>query len=181
MTTYTGKNKTLLAYEAQTDYAEDSGLSNEQKEKLLEIVNKYKFIAGNYSSTMIQGVGHAYCDSGILSDGWAVEDVEILSEYLRDTVASTVNKKNKYGVEDETSVFYETDIVHTVGDDIIEMHTDGKRKAMWDTLYIGEVNAMLGSDAAILESSENALGYAWFLEAYLEAEEEKKSNKNGKK
>ena len=180
MTTYTGKNKTLLAYEATSDYAE-SNLSNEQKEKLLEIVNKYKFIDGNYSSTMIQGVGHAYCDSGILSDGWAVEDVNILSEYLRDKVASTVGSKNKYGVEDETSVFYETDIVHTVGDDIIEMHTDGKRKGMWNPLYISEVNAMLGDDAAILESSEDALGYAWFLEAYMEDEHIKKSNKNGKK
>jgi len=170
MTTYTGKNKTLLAYEASTDddYYTESGLSNTQKEKLLEIVNKYKFIAGNYSSTMIQGVGHAYCDSGILSDGWAVEDVEILNEYLRETVASTVGSKNKYGVEDETSVFYETDIVNCVGDSIIEMHTDGKRKAMWDTLYIDEVNTMLGSDAEILDKSENALGYAWFLEAWME-------------
>jgi len=96
---------------------------------------------------------------------------------LRDNVASTVGKKNKHGIVDETSVFYETDIVHTVGDDIIAMHTDGKRKAMWDTLYIGEVNAMLGDDAAILESSENALGYAWFLEAYMEDEH----IKNGKK
>jgi len=100
---------------------------------------------------------------------------------LRDKVASTVGSKNKYDIEDETSVFYETDIVHTVGDDIIEMHTDGKRKGMWDTLYIGEVNAMLGDDAAILESSEDALGYAWFLEAYMEDEHIKKSNKNEKK
>lgn len=168
---YTGKNTTLLKYEAQADGYE-TNLTNTQKEKLLAIIYKYKNIAGNYSSTMIQGVGHAYCDSGILSDGWAVEDVEILSEYLRDTVASTVGSKNKYGVEDETSVFYETDVVNCVGDDLIEMHTDGKRKAMWDTLYIGEVNAMLGSDAEILDKSEDALGYAWFLEAYILHEED---------
>ena len=173
MTTYTGTNTTLLAYEAQTDYAEDSGLTNTQKEQLLEIVNKYKFIDGNYSSTMIQGVGHAYCDSGILSDGWAVEDVEILSEYLRDKVKSTVGTKNEYGCDAEESVFYETDIVHTVGDDIIEMHTNGKRTGMWDTLYIGEVNDMLGSDENILKLSEDALGYAWYLEAYMEAVEKK--------
>ena len=170
MTTYTGKNKTLLAYEATTDAAAaDSGLTNTQKEQLLEIINKYKFIAGNYSSTMIQGVGHAYCDSGILSDGWAVEDVEILSEYLRDNVASTVGKKNKHGIVDETSVFYETDIVNCVGDSIIEMHTDGKRKARWDTMYIDEVHAMLGKQQAD-DALENALGYAWFLEAYMEEE-----------
>jgi hypothetical protein len=174
---YTGKNKTILNFEAQegvdwnNDYETD--LNNTQKEKLLEIINKYKFIEGNYSSTMIQGVGHAYCDSGILSDGWAVEDVEILSEYLRDKVTSTVGSKNKYGIVDETSVFYGTDIVHCVGDDIIEMHTDGKRKGMWDTLYIDEVNTMLGSDENIMKLSEDALGYAWYLEAYMEAVEKK--------
>ena len=91
---YTGKNKTLLKFEAQSDAdARETNLTNTQKEQLLTIINKYKNIAGNYSSTMIQGVGHAYCDSGILSDGWAVEDVEILSEYLRSKVKSTVGKK----------------------------------------------------------------------------------------
>ena len=164
---YTGKNKTLLKFEAQSDAdARETNLTNTQKEQLLTIINKYKNIAGNYSSTMIQGVGHAYCDSGILSDGWAVADVEILSEYLRDTVASTVNRKNKYGVEDETSVLYETDIVNCVGDSIIEMHTDGKRKARWDTLYIDEVNAMLGKQQQF-DDLEDALGYAWFLEAHI--------------
>lgn len=167
---YTGKNTTLLKYEATSDYAE-SDLTNTQKEKLLAIIYKYKNIAGNYSSTMIQGVGHAYCDSGILSDGWAVEDVEILSEYLRDKVTSTVGKKNKYGIVDETSVFYETDIVNCVGDGIIEMHTDGKRKARWDTLYIDEVDSMLGKQQHI-DDLENALGYAWNLEAYILHEED---------
>ena len=162
---YTGKNKTLINFEAQSD-ADETNLTNTQKEQLLTIINKYKNIAGNYSSTMIQGVGHAYCDSGILSDGWAVEDVEILSEYLRDTVASTINRKNKYGIVDETSVFYETDIVNCVGDSIIEMHTDGKRKARWDTMYIDEVDAMLGKQQHI-DDLENALGYAWGLEEYI--------------
>jgi hypothetical protein len=164
---YTGKNKTLLKFEAQSDAdARETNLTNTQKEQLLTIINKYKNIAGNYSSTMIQGVGHAYCDSGILSDGWAVEDVEILSEYLRSKVKSTVGKKNKYGIVDETSVFYETDIVNCVGDSIIEMHTDGKRKARWDTMYIDEVNTMLGKQQHI-NDLEDALGYAWFLEAEI--------------
>ena len=162
MTTYTGKNKTLLHFEAQGDGYE-TNLTDTQKEKLFDIVNKYKFIDGNYSGTMIQGVGHAYTDSGILSDGWAVEDVEIFGEYLRDKVKSTVGKKNKYGIVDETSVFYETDVIDSIGDKLIEMHTDGKRKARWDTMYIDEVNAMIGRD-----NLDSALGYAWFLEAHME-------------
>lgn len=176
---YTGKNKTILNFENKqngVDWDNDveTNLNNTQKEKLLEIINKYKFIEGNYSSTMIQGVGHAYCDSGILSDGWAVEDVNILSEYLRDKVKSTVGTKNEYGCDAEESVFYETDIVHECGDAIIEMHTNGKRTGMWDTLYIGEVNNMLEKSGDYeLKLSEDALGYAWYLEAYLEAVEKK--------
>ena len=64
-------------------------------------------------------------------------------------------------------MFYETDIVNCVGDGIIEMHTDGKRKARWDTLYIDEVDAMLGKQQHT-DDLENALGYAWFLEAHME-------------
>ena len=170
---YTGTNKTLLAFEASNydfnvkhncggDETACYNLTNEQKETIFKVVDKYKFIAGNYEATMIQGVGHAYCDSGIISDAWAVEDVEILSEYLRDTVASTVNKKNKYGVVDETSVFYETEIVHTVGDSIINMHTDGARTHMWHNLFIAEMETALNID-----NTETWAEYAWDLESYM--------------
>ena len=29
------------------------------------------------------------------------------------------------------SIFYETDVIDSIGDKLIEMHTDGKRKARW--------------------------------------------------
>ena len=170
---YTGTNKTLLAFEASNydynvkhncggDETACYNLTNEQKETLFKVVDKYKFIAGNYEATMIQGVGHAYCDSGIISDAWAVEDVEILSEYLRDTVASTVDKKNKYGIVDEQSVFYDTEIVHTVGDSIINTHTDGARTHMWHNLFIAEMETALNID-----DTETWAEYAWDLESYM--------------
>ena len=171
---YTGTNKTLLAFEASGDYNEDDNFTNTQKETILSVVDKYKFIEGNYSSTMIQGVGHAYCDSGILSDGWAVEDVEILSKYLRETVADD---------EDEESVFYGTGIVHTCGDAIINMHTDGARTHMWDTLFIDEMATALGNNKYDVEGvnvdelgkgkyegyidTETWASYAWDLESYM--------------
>ena len=171
---YTGTNTTLLAFEASGDYADVDNFTDAQKETIFKVVDKYKFIEGNYSSTMIQGVGHAYCDSGILSDGWAVEDVEILSKYLRDTVADD---------EDEESVFYGTDIVHTCGDAIINMHTDGARTHMWDTLFIDEMETALGNDKYDVEGvnvdelgkgkyegyidTEAWAGYAWDLESYM--------------
>lgn len=162
---YTGTNSTLLAFEASNydfnvkhncggDETLCYNLTNAQKETIFKVVDKYKFIEGNYESTMIQGVGHAYCDSGILSDGWAVEDVEILSKYLRDTVADS---------EDEESVFYGTDIVNTCGDAIINMHTDGARTHMWDTLFINEMETAL--DNAV--ETETWAEYAWDLESYM--------------
>ena len=150
---YTGTNTTLLAFEASGDYNNDDNFTNTQKEAILGVVDKYKFIEGNYETTMIQGVGHAYCDSGIISDAWAEEDVEILSKYLRDTVADD---------EDEESVFYGTDIVHTVGDDIINVHTEGKRTHMWHNLFIADMEEALNID-----DIEEWASYAWDLESYM--------------
>ena len=49
---YTGKNKTLLHFEAQGDGYE-TNLTNTQKEKLLDIVNKYKFIDYGFFTSKI--------------------------------------------------------------------------------------------------------------------------------
>jgi len=159
---YTGTNTTLLAFEKSNydfNVKHNCGgnenvcydLTDKQKETILSVVEKYKFIEGSYSSTMIQGVGHAYCDSGILSDGWATEDVEILSKYLRDEIAGT-----------DTSIFYETEIVQTVGDSIINLHTDGKRTHMWHNLFIADMETALNTD-----DIEKWAEYAWDLESYM--------------
>ena len=100
---------------------------------------------------MIQGVGHAYCDSGIMSDAWADEDVEILNKYLRDTVEGT-----------DTSIFFDTDIVYKCGDDIIDTHTDGARTHMWHNLFIAEMETALDID-----DTETWAEYAWDLESYM--------------
>ena len=41
-----------------------------------EIFSVFNAIAGDYEATVLQGVWHAYCDSGILSDAFSVEDAE---------------------------------------------------------------------------------------------------------
>jgi len=180
---YTGTNKTLLAFEASNydynvkhncggDETACYNLTNEQKETLFKVVDKYKFIAGNYEATMIQGVGHAYCDSGIMSDAWADEDVEILNKYLRDTVEGTDN-----------NIFFDTDIVYKCGDDIIDTHTDGARTHMWHNLFIAEMETALGNDNYNVEGvnvdelgkgkyegyidTETWAEYAWDLESYM--------------
>ena len=159
---YTGTNTTLLAFEKSNydfnvkhncggDETACYNLTDKQKETIFKIVDKYKFIEGNYSSTMIQGVGHAYCDSGITSDAWATEDVEILSKYLRDEIADT-----------DTNIFYETEIVQEIGDSIINLHTDGKRTHMLHNLFIAEMETALNT-----HDIETWAEYAWDLESYM--------------
>ena len=53
-----------------------------QKQQLQDIVNKYADIKGDYEYTMLQGIVHAYCDSGILTDALSVEDAERLNKYF---------------------------------------------------------------------------------------------------
>ena len=38
--------------------------------------------AGDYESTFVGGVAHAYCDSGIMTDGLSAADVSMLSKYF---------------------------------------------------------------------------------------------------
>ena len=38
--------------------------------------------AGDYESTFVGGVAHAYCDSGIMTDGLSAGDVAMLTKYF---------------------------------------------------------------------------------------------------
>jgi hypothetical protein len=46
------------------------------------LVNKYAHIEGDYESTMLGGIVHGYCDSGILTDAYSVEDAELVAKYF---------------------------------------------------------------------------------------------------
>jgi hypothetical protein len=48
------------------------------------LVNKYAHVEGDYESTMLGGIVHAYCDSGILTDALSAEDAERISTYFTD-------------------------------------------------------------------------------------------------
>jgi hypothetical protein len=48
------------------------------------LVNKYKDVEGSYESTMLAGIVHGYCDSGILTDAYSVEDAELVAKYFTD-------------------------------------------------------------------------------------------------
>ena len=130
----------------------DTQLTAQQQSTLKALTHKWNAkCEGDYESTFVGGVAHAYCDSGIMSDAWADENVEILNKYLRDTVEGT-----------DTSIFFDTDIVYKCGDDIIDTHTDGARTHMWHNLFIAEMETALNID-----DTETWAEYAWDLESYM--------------
>jgi hypothetical protein len=59
-----------------------STLTQQQKDALQALVDKYKDVEGSYESTMLGGIVHGYCDSGILTDSYSVEDAELVEKYF---------------------------------------------------------------------------------------------------
>lgn len=57
-------------------------LTQQQKNAIAAIVDKYADVEGSYESTMLQGIVHGYCDSGILTDCYSVECAERVSKYF---------------------------------------------------------------------------------------------------
>jgi hypothetical protein len=53
-----------------------------QKNALQAIVDKYADVEGSYESTMLGGIVHGYCDSGILTDAYSVECAERINKYF---------------------------------------------------------------------------------------------------
>ncbi len=57
-------------------------LTQTQKQQLQAIVDKYAHVEGSYESTMLGGIVHGYCDSGILTDAYSVECAERVAKYF---------------------------------------------------------------------------------------------------
>ena len=57
-------------------------LTQQQKTAMQALVNKYAHVEGSYESTMLGGIVHGYCDSGILTDAYSVEDAELVAKYF---------------------------------------------------------------------------------------------------
>ena len=57
-------------------------LTQTQKTAMQALVNKYAHVEGSYESTMLGGIVHAYCDSGILTDAYSVQDAELVALYF---------------------------------------------------------------------------------------------------
>lgn len=51
-----------------------STISPQQRRALIQIVNKWKNTPGSHEATMLGGIWHAWCDSGIMTDGFSRND-----------------------------------------------------------------------------------------------------------
>jgi hypothetical protein len=65
-----------------------STLTQQQKNALQAVVDKYAHVEGSYESTMLGGIVHGYCDSGILTDAYSVEDAELVATYFTEEAQS---------------------------------------------------------------------------------------------
>ena len=61
----------------------DTQLTAQQQSTLKALAQEWNTkCEGDYESTFVGGVAHAYCDSGIMTDGLSAADVAMLSKYF---------------------------------------------------------------------------------------------------
>src|SRR6056300_1116246 len=61
----------------------DTILTDEQRKQLAALTHEWNTkCEGDYESTFVGGVAHAYCDSGIMTDGLSGADVTLLNKYF---------------------------------------------------------------------------------------------------
>ena len=61
----------------------DTKLTAEQCDTLRTLTHEWNAkCEGDYESTFVGGVAHAYCDSGIMTDGLSAADVAMFSKYF---------------------------------------------------------------------------------------------------
>ena len=99
---------------------------------------------GDYESTFVGGVAHAYCDSGIMTDGLSARDVEMLTKYF---TSETI-----YNAE--------------VGIDDMETWVTQLEGNTWQTdlfTFVAAVNAVLTKEQLTDEEDavEAAMHYCW--------------------
>jgi hypothetical protein len=122
----------------------DTQLTDEQKRTLRTLAQEWNArCEGDYESTFVGGVAHAYCDSGIMTDGLSAADVAMLSKYFTgETIYSA-----------EVSIDELEALVTRMEDD--EWGTDLFK-------FVDAVNAVLTAEQhKNLDSTEAAMSYCW--------------------
>jgi hypothetical protein len=122
----------------------DTQLTAEQKRTLRALAREWNTkCEGDYESTFVGGVAHAYCDSGIMTDGLSAADVAMLSKYFTN---ETIYSAEMAIEELETLVARMEDT---------EWQTDLFK-------FVDAVNSVLTAEQhKNLDSTEAAMSYCW--------------------
>ena len=122
----------------------DTQLTAQQQSTLKALTHKWNTLCeGDYESTFVGGVAHAYCDSGIMTDGLSAADVAMLSKYFTgETIYSA-----------EVSI------------DELEALVARMEETEWQTdlfKFVDAVNRVLTAEQhKNLDSTETAMSYCW--------------------
>ena len=92
----------MLLNDTRTDRLQ---LTQQQREELTAHVKKYANIDGDYESTMLGGIWHYRCDSGIFEDALSVAD----REWITENTEADGEMLAEYYTEDEgyTDAYYD--------------------------------------------------------------------------
>ena len=122
----------------------DTQLTAQQQSTLKALTHEWNTLCeGDYESTFVGGVAHAYCDSGIMTDGLSAADVAMLSKYF---TGETI---------------YSAD----VGIDELEALVARMEETEWQTdlfKFVDAVNSVLTAEQhKNINSLEAAMSYCW--------------------
>ena len=129
--------------QTNTDY--NTTFTQEQFAQLEALTREWNATCeGDYESTFVGGVAHAYCDSGIMTDGLSARDVTMLTKYFT------------------SETIYNSEI--TIED--MENWVTQLEGATWQTdlfRFVEAVNGVLTAQQLIDEenSTEAAMHYCW--------------------
>jgi len=121
----------------------DTKLTAEQQNTLRTLTHEWNAkCEGDYESTFVGGVAHAYCDSGIMTDGLSAADVAMLSKY------------------------FTSEAIHGAVDiDTLEHWVTLMEEDKWQTdlfKFVDVVNSVLTAEQhKNLDSTETAMSYCW--------------------
>jgi hypothetical protein len=131
--------------QTETNTTYNTTFTQEQFAKLEALTREWNTkCEGDYESTFVGGVAHAYCDSGIMTDGLSGRDVTMLNKYF----TSETIYSSEITIDD-----METWVTQLEGD---EWQTDLFK-------FVEAVNSVL-TEAQLTDeenSTEAAMSYCW--------------------
>ena len=123
----------------------DTQLTAEQKRTLRALTHKWNTLCeGDYESTFVGGVAHAYCDSGIMTDGLSAADVTMLTKYF----TSETIYNAEVGIDELETLVARMENIDDWTTDLYK--------------FVAAVNSVLTREQhKNMDSTEAALSYCW--------------------